>query len=65
VRAGGKAEQVNQARLAHIGSNELGSEFDGIDEKCQITRGGSTETNLLREDVSRQGTTNCQGQPTG
>jgi hypothetical protein len=51
-RAGGKVEQVDQARLAHIGGNELGSEFDGINEKCQITRGGRTKTNLLGEDVS-------------
>jgi len=60
TRSGGKVEQVNQARLAHIGGNELGSEFDSIDEKSQITRSGSTKTNLLREDVSRQGTTNRQ-----
>ena len=33
TRAAGKVEQVNQAGLAHIGGNKLGSEFDGIDEK--------------------------------
>ena len=59
-----KVEQVDQAGLAHIRGNELGSEFNGIDEKSQITSGGSTETNLLGEDVSRQGTTNCQGRLT-
>jgi hypothetical protein len=54
TRAGEKVKQVNQARLAHIGGNELGSEFDGIDEKCQITGGGRTKANLLGEYVSRQ-----------
>jgi hypothetical protein len=49
-----RVKQVNQARLAHIGGNELGSEFDGIDEKSQITGGGRTKANLLGEDVSRQ-----------
>jgi hypothetical protein len=52
ARSGGKVEQVNQARLAHIGGNKLGSEFDGINKKSQITRGGRTKTNLLGEDVS-------------
>jgi hypothetical protein len=61
---GRRVEQVDQARLAHIRGNELGSEFNGIDEKSQITRGGSTKTDLLGEDVSRQGTTNCQGRLT-
>ena len=56
-----KVEQVDQARLAHIRGNELGGEFNGIDEKSQITRGGGTKTNLLRENVSGQGTANCQG----
>ncbi len=49
-----EVKQVNQARLAHIGGNELGSEFDGIDEKSQITSGGRTKANLLGEDVSRK-----------
>lgn len=52
ARSGGKVEQVNQARLAHIGGNKLGSELDGINKKSQITRGGRTKTNLLGEDVS-------------
>lgn len=60
-----KVEQVDQARLAHIRGNELGSELNGIDEKSQITRGGGTKTDLLREDVSRQGTTSCQGRLAG
>ena len=51
-RSGGNVEQVNQARLAHIGGNKLGSKFDGINEKSQIARGGRTKTNLLGEDVS-------------
>ena len=51
-RAEGRVKQVNQARLAHIGSNKLRSEFDGVNEKSQITRGGRTETNLLGKDVS-------------
>ena len=65
VTEGRDVEQVDQARLAHIGGNELRSEFNGIDEKSQITRGGSTKTNLLGEDVSRRSTTDCQGRLTG
>jgi hypothetical protein len=45
--ADGRDEQVDQARLAHIGGNELGSETDGIKKKSQIARRSRTETNLL------------------
>lgn len=50
----GRDEQINQARLAHVGGNELGSKSDGIEKESQIARGSSTQTNLLGEDVARQ-----------
>ena len=56
----GRDEQIDQARLAHVGGNELGSKSDGIEKESQIARGGSTQTNLLGEDVARQNMENSQ-----
>ena len=50
----GEDEQVDQARLAHIGGDELGSETYGIEKKSQIACRSRTETNLLGEDVAGQ-----------
>jgi hypothetical protein len=45
-------EQVDQARSAHVGGNELGGELDSIEKKGKIARCGSTKPNLLGQDVA-------------
>ena len=60
MRPIGRDKQINQARPAHVGGNELGSKSNGIEKESQIARGSSTQTNLLGEDVARQNTKDGQ-----
>jgi len=51
---GDRGIQIDETRLANVGGDEFGGELDGGEEEREVACCGSTEAELLAQDVSEE-----------